>query len=224
MRASSEIGSFGYMDEIYMEEIFTLKAIKSWSRLPKRCYWSSILGRVQTLPGLDPEQTDLMRPNLKTGLDSVRAGGAACDPLEGFSLGLLRKHGATCTVTTYQPWRDAVDRSVFLLIPRVTLDHVPRSFMISEAGEANSTHAHCCSCQKMHEFMGALTDTPGCTLKYIWAHTEIVVHTVKKANAALLNSRVLILLSTLSEGTSWLAEALLCFTSRRYRVVEGKES
>jgi len=29
MRAISEMGRLGYMDEIYMEEIFTLKAIKS---------------------------------------------------------------------------------------------------------------------------------------------------------------------------------------------------
>ena len=76
----------------------------------------------------------------------------------------------------------------------------------------------------MHDFMGALTDTPGCILKYIWERTEIVVHTVKKTNTALLNSRVWILLSTVCQGTSWIAEALLCFTSRRYRVVEGKES
>lgn len=48
---------------------------------------------------------------------------------------------------------------------------------------------------------------------YLGAHRQVRVHTAKKANAALLNSRVLISLSPVSEGTSWLAEALLCFSS-----------
>ena len=125
-----------------------------------------------------------MRPALNTGLDYVRAGGAACDPLEGFSddlsFGLLRKPGATCTVTTSQPWRDAVDRSLFLLIPNVTLDHIQISFMTSKVGGGNITYAHCCSCKKMHELMGALTDTPGCILKYIWAHTDRYVFTQQR--------------------------------------------
>ena len=158
------------------------------------------------------------------------AGGAACDHLEGFSdsllLGLLRNHGATCTVTTSQPWWDAVVRSLFLLNPSVTLDLILISLMTSKAGGGNSTNAHCCSCKKMHALMGAHTDTPRCILKYTQAHThgDRCTHKVKRPKAALLRSRVVILLSTVSARTFWLADALLCCSSRRYRVVEDNES
>lgn len=87
---------------------------------------------------------------------------------EGFSddhwLGMFRSLGATCIITTSQPWWDDDIRSLFLFIPSVPLVLILISFITSKAGGENSTHAHCCSCKKMHELMGPHRGTPGCIL------------------------------------------------------------
>uniref|UniRef100_A0A8B9TH07 Ig-like domain-containing protein n=1 Tax=Anas platyrhynchos TaxID=8839 RepID=A0A8B9TH07_ANAPL len=53
--------------------------------------------------------------------------------------------------------KEALPSSVLLVLILISL-------ITSKAGGGNSTHAHCCSCKKMHELMGLHRGTPGCIL------------------------------------------------------------